>query len=330
MCKVIAEIGSVHDGSFGNALNLINEIANCGAWGVKFQHHIASEETTPLAPSPDYFKGEERYSYFERTSFSRNQWRCLYERSKDIGLKFIVSPFSIASLKEIIETGVDYIKVASGEITNIPLLEEIRLSGKRTMMSSGMSSINELALAVEALGDSLEVLMQCTSEYPCKPENVGLNNIAKLSQIGKCKRGLSDHTIGNVAGILSVANGAEYIEKHVTYSRKMYGSDAKHSMELEEFKIFTQQIKEAACMVKTIVDKNIMCRHLKDMKKTFEKSIVYINNYDKGHVIIESDLGFKKPGDGLSTSMLNCLIGKKLLRSVSYDEKVQLEDLGSE
>ena len=330
MIRIIAEIGSVHDGSLGNAINLIKEVGRCGAWGVKFQHHIASEETTRDAPSPSYFNAEGRYKYFERTHFSRAEWNNLYSESNANGLKFIVSPFSIASLREIIETGVDYIKIASGEITNIPLLTEARRAGKKVIMSSGMSSINELEQAAKALGESLEVLMQCTSEYPCKPQNVGLNNVARLSKIGKCKRGFSDHTMGNVASILSLAYGAEYIEKHVTFSRRMYGSDAKHSMEIDEFIVFIEQLNEAYQIINSSVDKNEMCESLNEMKKTFEKSIVYKKDCDKGHILLESDLGLKKPGGGIEPSSLKSVIGKTLLRSVKYDNKVSSQDLALE
>ena len=300
MLKIIAEVGSVHDGSFGNALCLIEAVAKAGAWAIKFQHHIAEEETTDYAPNPTYFKGESRKDYFNRISFTKKEWELLYNKAKSCSLKFIVSPFSVKSLIELKETGVDIIKIASGEVTNTELLRAIKLAEVDVIMSSGMSTIEELEIARNILGDSLLSLMQCTSEYPCKPENVGLNNISILGNKFQLKRGFSDHTIGSVASILAVGEGAEYIEKHVTFSQSMYGSDAKHSMEIADFPSFVEDLKVGYEIVNSNQDKDKSAELLKPMKETFEKSYVYAKDLGIGHTIEKSDLALKKPGNGLS------------------------------
>jgi len=328
MVKIIAEIGSVHDGSYGNAKSLIKAVADAGAWGVKFQHHIANQESTDYAPNPTYFTDESRKDYFNRIAFTRGQWEGLYKLAKDNSLQFIVSPFSIKSLEELLITGVDIIKVASGEVTNTRLLKEVYRKNIKAILSSGMSTMDELKEACDVLGESLLCLMQCTSEYPCKPENVGLNNIKLLAELGDSEPGFSDHTIGSVASILAVGEGAEYIEKHVTFSQKMYGSDAKHSMEINEFHGFINDLKTAYTITKSVQNKDESALKLSTMKSIFEKSLVYANNLKKSHILQEGDFSLKKPGDGLPSNMLETLIGKRLLHSVQYDAQVKLTDFG--
>ena len=326
MVKVIAEVGSVHDGSFGNAQCLIEEVAKAGAWGVKFQHHIANEETTDYAPNPSYFKNETRKAYFERIAFTRDQWAELYSKAKALSLKFIVSPFSVRSLQEIEVTGVDIVKIASGEVTNTELLKAVKASKLKAILSSGMSTIDELRIATKILDSSLISLMQCTSEYPCKPENVGLNNIKYLKKISGTAGGFSDHTIGEVAAILAVGEGAEYIEKHVTFLVRCM-EVMRHSMEIGEFSAFINDLKIAHKIANSKQDKDITAKSLNTMKKIFEKSIVFVDDFKQGHVIQASDLALKKPGDGLSSEMIGDIIGKSLARAVKYDEQVNWDQL---
>src|SRR5262249_14423352 len=136
---IIAEIGSVHDGSFGNAVKLIEAAASAGADAAKFQTHIAAAETTRNAPMTAYFKGEPRYEYFERTGFSREQW-CELKATCDANkVVFLSSPFSLEAVDLLEDVGVGTYKIPSGEVSNIPLLEKVRQTGKPVLLSSGMS-----------------------------------------------------------------------------------------------------------------------------------------------------------------------------------------------
>ncbi len=173
--SLIAEIGSVHDGSFGNAVKLIEAAAACGADQVKFQTHVADAETLADAPMPPYFRGEPRLAYFHRTAFSPAQWRELAAVARACKVRFLSSPFALEAVDLLEEIGVDAYKIPSGEVTNLPLLERIAAVGKPVILSSGMSRWAEMDAAVEILrrgGDLL--VMQCTSAYPCPPEKAGL------------------------------------------------------------------------------------------------------------------------------------------------------------
>ena len=327
MIELIAEIGSVHDGSFGNALKLIELAKEVGASAVKFQMHIAEEESLRNAPKPYYFDGEDRYSYFERTSFSSLEWAKLRDSAREIGIKFIVSPFSLEAIKRLEKLNIDAYKVASGEITNIPLLEVLASLKKPVYISSGMSSLNEIDKAVNIFVEKKNIiLMQCTSMYPCDQKYVGLNIINYFKEKYKINVGFSDHTVTNTAALLAYACGAQSIEKHLTFSKKMYGSDAPYAAEPDQFKNLSMALKEARVILSNNVDKDELVEQLKDMKYVFEKSIVAKKNFKIGDELMFEDLAFKKPGGGLKPSEYKDILGKKLKNDLKKDEFIKKED----
>ncbi len=325
--SIIAEVGSVHDGSFGNAVKLIEAAAACGADVVKFQTHIAEAETLVDAPMPPYFKGEPRHSYFRRTGFSPEQWRQLRAACERAGAAFLSSPFSLEAVDLLEDVGAGAYKVPSGEVTNLPLLERIAATGKTTILSSGMSSWAELDAAVAVLksGGPL-ILLQCSSAYPCPPEQVGLNVMAEMRARYDVPVGLSDHTTGPAAAFAAAALGATVIEKHFAFSRRMYGSDAANSMEPEEFQAMVQGLREVWTMLAHPIDKDDLSA-FSDMKRIFEKSVVTAGALIEGHTLTAKDLAFKKPGDGIPAARWRELVGRRLRRGAAADHKLTFEDL---
>jgi N-acetylneuraminate synthase len=324
---IIAEIGSVHDGSLGNALKAVEAAAACGADVVKFQTHIAEAETIANAPMPSYFKGEPRMDYFRRTSFTLEQWKQIAEHCVEHNVRFLSSPFSIEAVNLLEDVGVEIYKIPSGEVSNLPLLERVTATRKKTYLSSGMSNWAELDKAVSILrnGGPLEV-MQCTSAYPCDSKRVGLNVMLEMQQRYGVPVGLSDHTLGHAACISAAALGAAVVEKHFTFSRLMYGSDAQHSMEPDEFKAFCAHVKEAADIRANPVDKNDLQPYL-EMKRIFEKSVVAAYALKSGQVLGASELAFKKPGDGIPAARHAELLGRKLRYGLPADHKIKWENL---
>jgi N-acetylneuraminate synthase len=324
---IIAEIGSVHDGSFGNAKNLIEAAAASGADVVKFQTHIAEAETLPNAPAPAYFKAEPRMDYFRRTGFTIPQWKELQAHAREVGVGFLSSPFSEAAVDLLEEVGVDAYKIPSGEVSNVPMLEAVAATGKPCYLSSGMSDWTELDAAVAALrpGGPL-VVMQCSSAYPCPPERVGLNVIAQMAARWGLPVGFSDHTLGPAAPIAAVAVGAVVVEKHFTFSRLMYGSDAAHSMEPADFKAMVGWLREAAAMRDGTVDKSDTTPY-RDMKRIFEKSVVTAAALAKGELVARTHLAFKKPGDGIPAARWREVVGRRTNRDLPADHKLTIEDL---
>ncbi|MCU1356868.1 MAG: N-acetylneuraminate synthase [Acidimicrobiales bacterium] len=325
---LIAEIGSVHDGSFGNALQLIDAAAAAGADAVKFQTHLASAETRADAPSPGYFSAEPRHAYFTRTGFTPGQWSELRARAEAAGVVFISSAFSLEAVDLLEEIGVAAHKVPSGEVTNIPLLERLAETGKPVYLSSGMSTWAELDAAVEALrpGGRI-VVMQCASIYPCPPEQVGLNVLAEMRERYGLPVGYSDHSLGMAAAVAAVVLGAEVIEKHFTFSTLMYGSDAQHSMEPPAFAQLASMLAETRAMVAASVDKDAAAAALGDMKHIFEKSIVASRPLGAGTVLGFGELAFKKPGDGIPASRYREIVGRTINRDLPLDHQFSEEDL---
>jgi len=321
---VIAEVGSVHDGSFGNACKLIELAASCGSDVVKFQTHIASAETILSAPNPIYFDSESRYDYFTRTSFSLQQWKSLKKHCDKFGVVFLSSPFSIESIDLLEEIGCPIYKVPSGEVTNHYMLEKLADICKPVILSSGMSSWDELDAAVSILIDKVDlVVMQCTTSYPCPIPLVGLNVLAEMKvRYGEnIKVGFSDHTTGVAAGIAAAALGATVIEKHFTFSNSMYGSDAKNAMEPSEFIQYATAIKDVWKMLDSPVDKSD-CTIYSDMKSIFEKSIVAASDLNEGELLTIEKIRFKKPGDGISASKYKDVLGKMLKTSIAADQQI--------
>ena len=326
---LIAEVGSVHDGSFGNATKLIELAAACGATTVKFQTHIAEAETLPNAPMPPYFKGEPRFEYFKRTGFSREQWHALKSKADECGIAFLSSPFSLEAVDLLEEVGVGAYKVPSGEVSNLPLLERLAATGKQVILSSGMSDWQELDTAVAILKRGGPVcILQCSSVYPCPPEKVGLNLIGEFRDRYGISVGFSDHTMSNTAAITAAAFGAEVIEKHLTFSRAMYGSDAANAAEPTQFKALAVALTELSAMLANPVEKNELAPY-RNMKRIFEKSIVAARDLTSGAVLSIDDLAFKKPGDGISAARYREIVGRKLARPVSRDQMLREDDLAA-
>ncbi len=321
---IIAEIGNTHEGSLGLAKQFIKAAADCGVDAVKFQTHIFEAESLPNAPNPAYFKDETRKEYFERTAFNLEQYKNLKEFAEnECSVDFFSSPFSIEAVDFLLQVGVSVFKIPSGEVSNIPLLEHINKTGKEVILSSGMSSWEELDRAVSVF-DNIDYLtiLQCTSEYPCKPENSGLNVMLEIRDRYKCKIGFSDHTIGIGVPLTAVVLGADVVEKHFTLSKLMYGSDAKNSTEPEEFKQMVANIRAAEIAMYSKIDKDAKVKELGNMKHVFEKSIVSNKELLKGHIITMEDLAFKKPGDGIPAREYNNIIGSIVLQTISKNQKI--------
>jgi N-acetylneuraminate synthase len=325
---VIAEVGSVHDGSFGNARRLIDVAAECKADVVKFQTHIASAETLRDAPMPSYFTGEPRYEYFERTAFTLEQWEVLKAYCEGLQVEFLSSPFSVEAVEFLEKIGVRRYKVPSGEVTNLPYLEVVAQTGKPVLLSSGMSNWAELDAAVNTIlrhHDRLTVL-QCTSEYPCPPERVGLNVMTEMRARYKLPVGLSDHTLTTHAAYAAVVLGASVIEKHFTLSRHLYGSDAKHSLEPADFADLVQGVRAIEMILANPINKDDITRH-KGMKETFEKSLVAVIDIPAGARLTREMIGIKKPGTGIRAARLHEVLGKRTTRRISAERVLMPTDI---
>ncbi len=324
---IVAEIGNTHEGSLGLAKMFAKSAAKCGVDAVKFQTHIFNEESLDNAPNPSYFKDETRREYFERTSFNKVQWCELKEYcERDLNIDFFSTPFSNLAVDLLESIGVSTYKISSGDVNNIPLLEKIALTGKKVILSTGMSNWEEIDMAVDILKSNScgeLIILQCTSQYPCPPESSGLNIIKEIkNRYDDVSVGYSDHTLGIAIPLAAVIKGATFIEKHFTLSKDMYGSDAKNSTEPGEFKDLVCAIRDYETAVNSSIDKDLLMSEMIDMKNVFEKSIVLCRSLSAGSVIKFEDLAFKKPGDGIKTQFYKQIIDRKIVKDVAANTQL--------
>ncbi|MBN2982680.1 N-acetylneuraminate synthase family protein [Cohnella algarum] len=333
-CLVVAEIAQAHDGSLGTAHALIDAAAEAGADAVKFQTHIASEESTSREPWRVKFSRQDatRYDYWKRMEFTKEQWRGLKAHAEERGLIFFSSPFSPLAVDWLEELGVPFWKVASGEIANKPLIDRMLRTGKPMLVSTGMCTLEELDACVgrirEAGGEV--VVFQCTSEYPCPPERVGLNLLSFYRERYGCPVGLSDHSGEIYPGLAAAWLGASMIEVHLTLSKRAFGPDVPASLTPERLRQLAEGVKFMRRMRDSPVDKETAAGRLGDLRAIFYRSLVARSDLKAGTVLTEDMIAVKKPGGGLSPDRLGELIGKRLRRSVPADHPFGESDFAAE
>ena len=330
-CLVIAEIGLAHDGSLGMAHAYIDEAARGGAAAVKFQTHIAAAESTPAEPFRVTFSRQDatRYDYWTRMEFTEEQWRGLAAHALDRGLLFLSSPFSVEAVELLSRVGMPMWKIASGEVSNRPLLEAVAATGSPVLLSSGMSGLAELDVAVNRVrqaGVPLGV-MQCTTAYPCPPERIGLNMLDVFRRRYGCFVGLSDHSGTIFPGIAAATLGSEILEVHVTMSRGMFGPDVPASVTIEELRQLVDGVRFVERMRGHPIDKDAVAADMAPLRAIFTKSIVARQPVAAGTVLDAQHLTVKKPGTGIPAERLPDLLGRRLRRDVAADEMIREDDL---
>jgi len=326
---IVAEIANMHEGSLGLAKQMIKTAKEVGADAVKLQTHIFEAESLKNAPNHPTFKEESRESYFKRTAFNLEQYQKLKRFTNKLKIEFISSPFSVEAIELLERVGLKIFKVPSGEVSNTPYLERLAKTKKKIFLSSGMSSWQELDEAVKTLrenGADDITIFQCTSKYPCPPEEAGLNAMLEMGRRYNLSFGFSDHTLGIGVAVAAVTLGAQVIEKHFTLSKAMYGPDPKYAMEPAEFKLLVQSIREAEKALNTSVNKDKIARQLKETKIIFEKSIVSNKDLRPGEKIKREHLAFEKPGDGISPRYYRKILGKTLKRVIKKNQKFKWSD----
>jgi len=324
-CYIIAEIGVNHNGSVDEAKKLIDAAKETGADAVKFQLFDPVLLATPDVPMAEYQientgKSESQLQMLEGLALSKDEHKNLYDHCKEIDIEYLCSPFDINSALFLTEDlGLKEIKIGSGELTNAPMLYELALKETHMILSTGMTHLVELRniLGIISLGylnlnpkdftpEQLTDfaasnrayaelwgrvrLLQCTSEYPCKPENINLKAMDQLAEEFRLPVGLSDHSIGNTAAIAAVARGASIVEKHFTLDKTQQGPDHRASMEAEEFKTFVQAIRDTEKVLG------------KPVKEPTESEAKIINHVRK-HIVAATDI---RSGDTLDEKNIVC------------------------
>lgn len=328
---LVGEVAQAHDGSLGTAHAYIDAIAGAGADAVKFQAHIAAEESTPGEPWRVRFSPQDasRYDYWKRMEFTEPQWRGLLEHAQDRGLLFLASPFSAASVAMLERVGAPAWKIGAGEVTTPDVMDAVAGTGKPVLLSNGMSTWAELDRAVESLRarNVPFAVYQCTTAYPCPPEQTGLNVLDELRRRYGCPVGLSDHSGTIYPGLAACALGANLIEAHVALSRQGFGPDVPASLTPDELQSLVRGVRFIERALASPVDKDAAAESLSVLRATFRKRIVARADLPAGRRLAPEDLAFKKAGRGMPADRADAAVGRALRRAVSADEGIEEGDL---
>ena len=333
---IIAEAGVNHNGKLKFGKRLIDEAKKAGADIIKFQTYKAKKLTTKSAPRFWNWQGElkkngtQHDSYSNLDSFNKNEYRQLINYCKKKKIEFLSTPFDEESANMLIEIGMKGFKVASSDITNHPFLEFLAKKKLPILLSSGASDINEIKEAVRIInksGNEKILIMQCTLCYPTKPQDANLLAINDIKRnFPKYLVGLSDHTLGIEIASASVLYGVSAIEKHFTFNKKLLKS-ADHWLSIDP-----RGLKKLVENVRTINlsmgnGKKIALKCENQARKFARRSIVANKKIAKGEVLTKNKIYFKRPGTGISPSLLKKVLGKRAKKEITYDKLITFKDL---
>ncbi len=328
---IIAEIGQNHDGSLGLAHSYIDAVANSGADVIKFQMHFADEESTheDKFRKKFSFKNENRFQYWKRMEFSKEEWFGLIKHAKKKNLLFSCSPFSTKAVDLLKKMKVDLWKIASGEINNFEILNRIVKQKKPLIISTGLSNYKDIKKTTDFLRKKRFknfILMQCTTKYPSDLKNVGMNVLEIFKKKFNCKVGLSDHTGLIFPSIYGLSQDISALEVHVTFDKEMFGPDIQSSVTIDDLKKIVQFRDAKYLMDNNPIDKNKFAKKNKYNKVLFSKSLSLKKNMLKGEILKKDNLVLKKPGTGLDVSFTKNLVGKKAKKNLSNKNLIFLKD----
>lgn len=331
---LIAEIGQAHHGSIDKLYAYIDAVASTGVSAIKFQTHIAEAESSIHEPFRIKMATQDktRYDYWKRMEFSLQEWIEIGKRCSKHGLAFISSPFSNAAVDLLEQAGVEVYKVGSGEVNNFLLLEKIAQTGKPVIISSGMSSFEELDKTVAFLKKrSVDFsVLQCTTSYPTRPDQFGFNVINELKERYNVAVGFSDHSASMATGIAAVCAGASILEFHVILDKNETGPDASSSLTIAQVSQLVKDVKGLEIAKEHPVDKSSAAA-FKELKSIFEKSLAVNKKLPKGHVLTFHDLEAKKPkGYGIDAAQFENILGKTLQRDLEQWDFLNHNDISND
>jgi sialic acid synthase SpsE len=324
-CFVIAEAGINHNGDVTLASELVDAAARAGADAIKFQTHFPEHEMLRGGATAAYV-GESLFDLLTRTALSRDAHATLNALAAKTGITFLSTPFSREAADFLQTLGVPAFKTGSGELTNIPLQRHIARKGKPMIVSTGMSTSDEIDATVRALEEEggTYALMHCTSTYPTPFEHVQLGCIGSLQRLYGVPVGFSDHTLGNVMAYAAVAGGANLFEKHFTMSRSLPGPDQQGSMEpreLEELVRGIRAIELARGSTKAIQPGE------QDVRDMALHSVVSIRDIAAGAQIAGDDIWVKRPGTGIPAAQMGDLLGRVTKHAIPKDRLISWDDV---
>lgn len=329
---IIAEAGVNHNGSLERAKELVCIAKKSGCDCVKFQSFSADKIVTKKAKKAKYQientnNDDSQYKMLKKLELSKDDFFELKKHCDELKIDFLSTPFDEEAVDMLEDLEVDAYKISSGDITNKPLLQYIANKGRKILLSTGMSTLEEVKKAVEWIeeaGNKNIVLFHCTSNYPAPYDSVNMKAMLTLREKFGYPIGYSDHTAGIEISLMSVAYGASIVEKHFTYDKKADGPDHKASLspkELEDMVKSIRHIEEAVGEGKKIPTETEL-----STREVARKSLVWKKTKIPGEIVTREDICCKRPGNGICPEKLDDIIGLKITKKCEEDNLVEMED----
>lgn len=330
---IIAEAGVNHNGSLDLAIQLVDRAAEAGADLVKFQTFITECNIAHHAPKAEYQKvntdnkSESQFEMVKKLELSADMHEVLIAHCQKRGIGFFSTGFDIRSLDLLASLGAERFKIPSGEINNLPYLRHIGGFGKPIILSTGMSTLGEIEVALDVLEvagtpRSLITVLHCNTEYPSPMQDINLSAMLGIRQAFGVEVGYSDHTSGIEVPIAAVALGAIVIEKHMTLDRNLPGPDHKASMEPDEFAVMVRAIRN----IEQAMGDGIKRPSPSEAKNKpiARKSVVAARQILAGECFTEENIAVKRPGTGISPMRWDDVLGRVAGRDFVMDELIEL------
>lgn len=331
-CIIIAEAGVNHNGNLELAQKMVSVARECGADYVKFQTAVPELVISTIAPKAEYQeettgKQESQLEMCRAIHLPLSDYKGLAELCRSQGIGFMSTPFDLVSIDCLEPLGMDYWKIPSGEITNLPYLRKIARIGGKIILSTGMSTLDEVEQALRVLEENGMprkdvILLHCTTQYPAPYPSVNLRAMDALRTLGAGGVGYSDHTKGIEVSIAAAAMGACVIEKHFTLDKNLPGPDHRASLDPAELKALVDAVRNVeAAMGNGIKD-------VADAERpniaVARKSIVAARDIRAGEVFTEENITVKRPGNGISPMLWDTVIGQTAKRDFDADSLIEL------
>lgn len=333
---IIAELSANHMNDFDIAVKTIEAMAESGADAVKFQTY--TPDTITIDCDNEYFQikqgtiwdGQVLHDLYE-DAYMPWEWQPKLKKiAEDLGLIAFSSPFDKTSVDFLEEMDVPVYKIASYEITDIPLIEYVASKGKPIIISTGIASLEDIELAIQTCldaGNEQIAILKCTSSYPSPFDEINLNTIPALEEKFNVIVGLSDHTMGCEVSIAGVSLGAKIIEKHFVLDRTMDTPDSEFSMEPQEFKQMVDSIRNVE---KALGNDTFELTEKMIINQDFSRSLFVVEDIEKGEIITENNVRSIRPGFGLHPKYLNEILGKKVNQKLNKGTPFELSFIEDE
>lgn len=329
---IIAEAGVNHNGDLATAERMVHAAKAFGADYIKFQTAVPELVISTYAPKAEYQKettGDEdsQLEMCRKIHLPLTDYRGLAALCREVGIGFMSTPFDLRSIDTLVPLGMDYWKIPSGEITNLPYLRKIGALGGRVILSTGMSTLDEVDAALDVLAASgtprsRVTLLHCNTQYPTPMCDVNLLAMNTLRTLGTAGVGYSDHTVGIEVPVAAVALGATVIEKHFTLDRNMPGPDHRASLEPDEFAAMVRAIRNIEAALGT-PDKRVSDSERPNIVVA-RKSIIAARDIRCGELLTEENLTVKRPGSGVSPMLWDKVLGTRAVHDFASDEPITL------